>query len=75
MTGSVITCDNPVVSICSEDFPSSVVHIPNSTTPCQHQGNLQKMQAERSQVQEWLEETKTDLMEPCSFVAGEGSNR
>ena len=28
------------------------------------QGNLQKMQAERSQVQEWLEETKTDLMEP-----------
>lgn len=27
------------------------------------QGNLQKMQAERSQVQEWLEETKTDLME------------
>ena len=28
------------------------------------QGNLQKMQAERSQVQEWLEETKTDLMDP-----------
>ncbi|CAL1152283.1 unnamed protein product [Cladocopium goreaui] len=27
------------------------------------QGNLQKMQAERSQVQEWLEETKTDLMD------------
>jgi len=27
------------------------------------QGNLQKMQAERAQVQEWLEETKTDLME------------
>mmetsp|Transcript_81511 Transcript_81511/g.230972 ORF Transcript_81511/g.230972 Transcript_81511/m.230972 type:complete len:391 (-) Transcript_81511:146-1318(-) len=27
------------------------------------QGNLHKMQTERSQVQEWLEETKTDLME------------
>lgn len=27
------------------------------------QGNLLKMQAERSQVQEWLEETKTDLIE------------
>jgi len=27
------------------------------------QGNLQKMQAERAQVQEWLEETKTDLIE------------
>lgn len=27
------------------------------------QGNLHKMQTERTQVQEWLEETKTDLME------------
>merc|ERR1711957_65404 len=27
------------------------------------QGNLIKMQAERAQVQEWLEETKSDLME------------
>jgi len=27
------------------------------------QGNLAKMQAERSQVQEWLEETKSDLIE------------
>eukprot|EP00440_Ansanella_granifera_P040086 gb/GFBE01043481.1/.p1 GENE.gb/GFBE01043481.1/~~gb/GFBE01043481.1/.p1 ORF type:complete len:384 (+),score=153.83 gb/GFBE01043481.1/:1-1152(+) len=27
------------------------------------QGNLMKMQAERSQVTEWLEETKTDLIE------------
>merc|ERR1711972_56643 len=27
------------------------------------QGNLVKMQAERAQVQEWLEETKSDLME------------
>lgn len=27
------------------------------------QGNLLKMQAERSQVQEWLEETRTDLQE------------
>jgi hypothetical protein len=27
------------------------------------QGNLQKMQAERAQVQEWLEETRTDLAE------------
>merc|ERR1719183_843588 len=27
------------------------------------QGNLLKMQAERAQVQEWLEETRTDLME------------
>lgn len=27
------------------------------------QGNLLKMQAERSQVQEWLEETKTDLLD------------
>mmetsp|Transcript_63679 Transcript_63679/g.136859 ORF Transcript_63679/g.136859 Transcript_63679/m.136859 type:complete len:386 (-) Transcript_63679:98-1255(-) len=27
------------------------------------QGNLLKMQAERAQVQEWFEETKTDLME------------
>merc|ERR1711972_847283 len=27
------------------------------------QGNLVKMQAERAQVQEWLEETKTDLLE------------
>lgn len=27
------------------------------------QGNLLKMQAERAQVQEWLEETKTDLIE------------
>merc|ERR1712151_1367497 len=27
------------------------------------QGNLLKMQAERTQVQEWLEETKTDLIE------------
>jgi len=27
------------------------------------QGNLAKMQAERAQVQEWLEETKTDLIE------------
>merc|ERR1711972_59538 len=26
-------------------------------------GNLKKMQAERAQVQEWLEETKTDLLE------------
>mmetsp|Transcript_32213 Transcript_32213/g.74312 ORF Transcript_32213/g.74312 Transcript_32213/m.74312 type:complete len:386 (-) Transcript_32213:209-1366(-) len=31
------------------------------------QGNLQKMQAERAQVQEWLEETKTDLMD-ASFA-------
>jgi len=31
------------------------------------QGNLLKMNSERSQVQEWFEETKSDLME-CSFA-------
>lgn len=30
-------------------------------------GNLQKMQAERAQVQDWFEETRTDLAE-CSFA-------